>query len=77
MKQCNDWIHALSGILVNALKEAGMFPASTDRQLQAVLVGAKDNPEISAFLHDGTEREVLRPTNADEQKEKYSGKKER
>ena len=36
-----------------------------------------DSEELTILLHDGTEREIPRPSDADEQCDKYSGKKKR
>lgn len=75
--QCNQWFHCLYGILVDALVEAGHMPASTNEGLQRILADMREKGEECTVMHDGTEREIPRPVDSDEQKDKYSGKKKR
>lgn len=56
----------------------GLVPAQTDKELSARLSElSKDGSIKPILLHDGTEREIPRPIDWDEQKEQYSGKKKR
>lgn len=73
---CNRWIHALYGIPRNALTEARLVPASTEKDLES-LYGRMDDADLSILLHDGTEREVPRPSDSEAQTDLYSGKKKR
>jgi len=52
------------------------MPAQTDGELQSRLSAFCKEAE-KVLLHDGTEREVPRPQNEEEQQEKYSGKKKK
>jgi len=75
-KQCYEFVHGLRIILHKALESAGCMPAQTDKELQSRLSEfCKEGEKV--LLHDGTEREVPRPQDEDEQKEKYSGKKKK
>ena len=78
-KQCYEFIHSLKTVLDDALSLACVLPAQTDKELQKVLTTAQPQDTESAMLllHDGTEREVPRPLDAEEQQEKYSGKKKK
>jgi hypothetical protein len=49
--------------------------AGTNEELQDVLSANKD--ETNILFHDGTEREIPRPQDEEEQKENYGGKKKR
>lgn len=73
---CNQWIHTLYGILTEALSEMGVTPASSQKDL-ALLYNRLSDKDLSVLIHDGTEREVPRPQDSDQQTEKYSGKKKR
>ena len=73
---CNVWIHTLYGLLIEALSEMGVTPASSQKDL-ALLYNRLSDKDISVLIHDGTEREVPRPQDNDQQSEKYSGKKKR
>ena len=75
-KQCYEYVHGLRIILHKALANAGCMPAQTDKELQLRL-SELFNEEEKVLLHDGTEREVPRPQDTEEQKEKYSGKKKK
>lgn len=78
-KQCHEFIHGLKIVLDEALSLACVLPAQTDNELQRVLAAASSGMTQSktTLLHDATEREVPRPLDAEEQQEKYSGKKKR
>lgn len=75
--QCNQWFHCLYGILVDSLKESGSMPESTDEGLQEILAGLEAAGQRPVLIHDGTEREIPRPVDHEQQKDKYSGKKKR
>ena len=52
------------------------MPAQTDKELQLRLSEfCKEGEKV--LLQDGTEREIPRPVDEEEQKEKYSGKKKK
>jgi hypothetical protein len=72
-KQCNEFIHSLTIVLENALRDACVMPATTAQQLAEQLDTAGD----MVLLHDGTEREIPRPVDEEKQKENYSGKKKK
>jgi DDE superfamily endonuclease len=70
--QANYWIHQLLPVLQQALAALGLAPERDARRLTTsplVLEGAP------AAALDGTERRRQRPTDAQRQKEHYSGKK--
>lgn len=74
----NKWVHRLHPLLNQALADLGELPARTAEELaqkleQEVDITAETEPTL--FFHDGTERPIPRPTNPDEQKLYYSGKK--
>jgi DDE superfamily endonuclease len=69
-KQCNEFIHSLTMVLEDAVRDACVMPASTAQQLAAYL----DTPGDTMLLHDATEREIPRPAEEEQQKENYSGK---
>ena len=72
-KQCNEFIHSFTMVLENALKDACVMPAQTEKELIEKL---KTEEEVT-LLHDGTEREIPRPVDEDAQKDSYSGKKKK
>lgn len=78
-KQCYQFLHSLRIVLDDALQLAGVLPVQTDKALQQVLATADNGlaAESKDLLHDGTEREVPRPLEAEAQKEQYSGKKKK
>jgi hypothetical protein len=76
-KHCNTFVHCLNHILRLSLETMGLVPAQTDRELSRCLSELSQGNSIPVLLHDGTEREIPRPVDYDEQKEKYSGKKKR
>ena len=66
-KQCNEFIHGLKVILDKTLTSLSVMPATTNEELQiklAVMEGGEDKN----LLHDGTEREIPRPQEAEAQK---------
>jgi len=76
-KHCNRFIHVLSHILEECLHDAGVMPAETQKEFSELLKGFPPDEEPPVLLHDGTEREIPRPVDDDEQKENYSGKKKK
>src|SRR5215210_6395398 len=78
-KQCYEFLHSFKIVLDDALNLACVLPAQTDKELQKVLTATQWPAAESQMLllHDATEREVPRPLEAEEQQEKYSGKKKR
>ena len=80
MSQSNvsKWVQLLLEILNTALASQCLLPARTAAELAAQLQAetALVDPEAPPlFCHDGTERPVARPRDADEQEIYYSGKK--
>ena len=67
--KANVWIHCLQPILNRALAELGELPMRQMEQL------ARDDNETRLYFHDGTERPIPRPTEPDQQRFYYSGKK--
>ena len=76
-KHCNSFIHVLYRILEQCLRDAEVMPAETQKEFESLLKaqGGEDCPPV--LLHDGTEREIPRPADWDEQRENYSGKKKK
>lgn len=66
--EANVWIHVLKPLLNQALADSGHLPARSMEELEL-------EDENNLFFHDGTEREIPRPTDQETQKEYYSGKK--
>jgi len=69
--QVNVWIHRLSMVLRMALGTAQHLPERDVANLEAVLAKC-DGLE---FMIDGTERRIQRPSDSQDQKKYYSGKK--
>jgi hypothetical protein len=67
--KANQWIHCLQSVLNQALNGMGELPA---RDMQDVEFDENDG---KLYLHDGTERPIQRPVDAEKQKSYYSGKK--
>lgn len=67
--KANQWIHCLHPILNQTLSALGELPART----VAALTFAEQTDQL--FFHDGTERPILRSSDAAEQHTYYSGKK--
>ncbi len=65
----NVWIHLLHPLLNQALAALGEIPARQADDLEL------DEDDLGIYFHDGTERPIPRPTDPDEQKKYYSGKK--
>ena len=80
-QQCNLFLHGLKVILDQSLVLADVVPAQTEKALQAKLadirVNEPDNQASKTLLHDGTEREIPRPQDPDQQQANYSGKKKK
>jgi hypothetical protein len=78
-KQCYEFVHGLKQILHRALEAAGCMPAQTDAQLQEALSEhfKEEKEENKVLLHDGTEREIPRPSDEETQQDNYSGKKKK
>jgi hypothetical protein len=69
--RANEWIHKLTGILQCALGSSQYLPERHPQNLEQVLALC-----VSVdFIIDGTERRTQRPTDNDQQKAHYSGKK--
>lgn len=76
-KQCNQLVHGLNHILQLALKEAQVLPAQRQSALSSQLTHLSTDGQGKDLFHDGTEREVPRPQDTDQQAENYSGKKKK
>ena len=58
-KQCNRFIHVLYSILEQSLRDAGVMPADSQKNLSNILKAlSEDREEVPVLLHDGTEREI-------------------
>lgn len=69
--RANEWIHKLSTVLQLALGDARCLPERHPQHLEQVLALC-----VSVdIIIDGTERRTRRPTEAEKQKTRYSGKK--
>jgi hypothetical protein len=69
--RANEWIARLSIILKKALKLAGDLPTRDAESANSAL----EQSPAQEFIIDGTERRIQRPSDYDEQKAYYSGKK--
>jgi hypothetical protein len=69
--QANDWIHRLTPILNETLGVQHHLPARVSTDIEKLLQAC---PELE-FIIDGTDRQVRRPQNTEQQRAKYSGKK--
>jgi hypothetical protein len=67
--KANVWIHCLHPILNQTLADLGELPA---RRMEDVTF---DEEEQVLYFHDGSERPIQRPSDPDEQRHYYSGKK--
>jgi len=76
-KHCNLFIRCLYRILEQCLQDADVMPAGTQKEFDALLKAHRSEDALPILLHDGTEREIPRPVDPDEQKENYSGKKKK
>jgi hypothetical protein len=54
-----------------------LVPTQTDKELSPCLSDLSQSDSLPVLLHDGPEREIPRPVDYDEQKEKYSEKEKR
>lgn len=66
--KANQWIHTLLPVLNEALAKLGQLPA---RQMEEIELSEQD----TLYFHDGTERPIQRPSDHEQQKQYYSGKK--
>jgi hypothetical protein len=71
--QANEWIHRLSPVLRMALGYDLQLPARRPRDIKALLESC---PGL-AFIIDGTERPIRRPTDPARQRANFSGKRKR
>jgi len=69
--QAHLWIHLLLMLLRKTLKGLGALPERRVSKLKALL------EQVGEVFMDGTERDVQRSKDFEEQKEQYSGKKKR
>ncbi len=76
-QQCGQWVHTLTEILREAVSEAGMLPASDIASFKRLLEERGGDTVVHDLIHDGTEREIPRPSDPELQKGYYSGKKKR
>ncbi|MDR0541145.1 MAG: transposase [Dysgonamonadaceae bacterium] len=77
-QQCNSFIHVMYRILEQCLNDAGVMPADSQKKFAETFGNLqKGKEELPVLLHDGTEREIPRPVDWDEQQENYSGKKKK
>lgn len=67
--KANVWVHCLHPILNQTLAELGELPA---RQMAAINFATD---EETIYFHDGTERPIPRPSDPEQQRHYYSGKK--
>ena len=65
--KANLWIHCLQPVLAAALTATGEMPA---RDMDT----AEFDTTATLYFHDGTERPIQRPSDADTQRQYYSGK---
>jgi hypothetical protein len=76
-KHCNSFIHVLHHILEQCLHDADVMPAETQKEFSSLLKDMPSEAGLPILLHDGTEREIPRPVDRDEQQKNYSGKKKK
>jgi hypothetical protein len=77
-KHCNSFIHVLYHILEQCLRDADVMPAKTQKEFETLFKEQfSEDDVLPVLLHDGTEREIPRPVDEDEQQENYSGKKKK
>jgi len=67
--KANLWIHCLHPLVNQALAAVDALPA---REMPAELFADDDT---TLYFHDGTERAIQRPSDPEQQREYYSGKK--
>jgi hypothetical protein len=71
-KHCNSFIHVLYHIPEQCLRDA-----ESQKEFEKLLKAQPVEEGLPVLLHDGTEREIPRPVDRDEQRENYSGKKKK
>lgn len=76
-QQCGQWLHTLTEVLRLTLEDAGVLPASDLAGFRRMLDERGGSDVIHELIHDGTEREIPRPSDPELQKEHYSGKKKK
>lgn len=76
-KQCYQLVHGLNHMLQLALRQAQALPVQTQSALSEQLQQLATVASAKELLHDGSEREVPRPQDPDQQADKYSGKKKK
>jgi hypothetical protein len=69
--EAHRWIHLLHGVVNQALAAVRELPARTSAAWHA------NAPQAGTYFHDGTERPIPRPRDADQQVTMDSGKKKR
>ena len=69
--QANQWIHRLTPVLQSALGYEKQLPERKASTLEQVLAAC---PGLEMVI-DGTERRIQRPQDKEQQKQNYSGKK--
>lgn len=67
--KANQWIHCLQIVLMQTLNWEGCLPARDMADVEM----ETDGEQI--YYHDGTERPIQRPSDAQERSKNYSGKK--
>ena len=67
--QCNMWLHLLLRLLHQTLKALKQLPERDATKLTKTLKGLRE-----VFI-DGTERDIDRPVDSEQQRKHYSGKK--
>jgi len=68
----NQWVHLLEPVLNQALAQTGDLPA---RDATEIVWDAGADDEAALYFHDGTERAIPRPSDPEQQRDCYSGKK--
>jgi hypothetical protein len=76
-KHCNTFVHCLTHVLRLSLEMMELVPAETDKGLSGCLSALSKDGVQPVLFHDGTQREIPRPVDNEQQKEPYSGKKKR
>ncbi len=69
--KANVWIHCLHPILNQTLAQVGELPVRDMAQM------IETDTQAPIYFHDGTERPIQRPSDPDEQRLYYGGKKKR
>jgi hypothetical protein len=59
---CNSFIHVLHRILEQCLWDVEAMPAETQREFGKLVKTRSTRDGLMILLHDGTEREIPRPT---------------